>query len=57
MSVTPYVPRGDVSVFERMRKLGHENDFYMWRSQITSSKTSPNSSALGFPSLFHLEEG
>jgi pimeloyl-ACP methyl ester carboxylesterase len=26
----PYVPRGDVSVFERMRKSGHENDFYMF---------------------------
>jgi pimeloyl-ACP methyl ester carboxylesterase len=29
MSV-PYVPRGDVSVFERMRKSGHQNDFYMF---------------------------
>jgi pimeloyl-ACP methyl ester carboxylesterase len=26
----PYVPRGDVSVFERMRTSGHENDFYMF---------------------------
>jgi pimeloyl-ACP methyl ester carboxylesterase len=26
----PYVPRGDVSIFDRMRKLGHENDFYMF---------------------------
>jgi pimeloyl-ACP methyl ester carboxylesterase len=26
----PYVPRGDMSVFERMRKSGHENDFYMF---------------------------
>jgi pimeloyl-ACP methyl ester carboxylesterase len=26
----PYVPRGDVSVFERMRKSGHANDFYMF---------------------------
>jgi pimeloyl-ACP methyl ester carboxylesterase len=26
----PYVPRGDVSSFERMRKSGHENDFYMF---------------------------
>jgi pimeloyl-ACP methyl ester carboxylesterase len=26
----PYVPRGDVSIFERMRKSGHENDFYMF---------------------------
>lgn len=24
----PYVPRGDVSVFERMRKSGHQDDFY-----------------------------
>jgi len=29
MSV-PYVPRGEVSVFERMRKSGHQNDFYMF---------------------------
>ena len=29
MSV-PYVPRGDVSIFERMRKSGHQNDFYMF---------------------------
>jgi pimeloyl-ACP methyl ester carboxylesterase len=26
----PYVPRGDVSVFERMRKSGHQADFYMF---------------------------
>lgn len=26
----PYVPRGDVSVFERMRNSGHESDFYMF---------------------------
>ena len=26
----PYVPRGDVSVFERMRKSGHQSDFYMF---------------------------
>jgi pimeloyl-ACP methyl ester carboxylesterase len=26
----PYFPRGDVSVFERMRTSGHENDFYMF---------------------------
>jgi pimeloyl-ACP methyl ester carboxylesterase len=26
----PYVPRGDVSVFERMRKAGHQDDFYQF---------------------------
>jgi pimeloyl-ACP methyl ester carboxylesterase len=26
----PYVPRGDISVFERMRIAGHQNDFYMF---------------------------
>ena len=26
----PYVPRGDVSVFERMRKAGHQDTFYMF---------------------------
>ncbi len=26
----PYVPRGDVSVFERMRKSGHQAAFYMF---------------------------
>jgi len=26
----PYVPRGDVSVFDKMRKAGHQNDFYMF---------------------------
>jgi pimeloyl-ACP methyl ester carboxylesterase len=26
----PYVPRGDISSFERMRKTGHQNDFYMF---------------------------
>jgi pimeloyl-ACP methyl ester carboxylesterase len=30
----PYVPRGDVSVFERMRKSGHQDTFYMFE-QIT----------------------
>jgi len=31
----PYVPRGDVSVFDRMRNSGHANDFYMFE-QITA---------------------
>jgi pimeloyl-ACP methyl ester carboxylesterase len=26
----PYVPRGEVSIFERMRKAGHQDDFYMF---------------------------
>jgi pimeloyl-ACP methyl ester carboxylesterase len=26
----PYVPRGDASVFERMRKSGHQDSFYMF---------------------------
>jgi pimeloyl-ACP methyl ester carboxylesterase len=26
----PFVPRGDVSVFEKMRKSGHQDDFYMF---------------------------
>jgi pimeloyl-ACP methyl ester carboxylesterase len=26
----PYVPRGNVSVFERMRQSGHQDDFYMF---------------------------
>lgn len=26
----PYVPRGDTSIFERMRQSGHQDDFYMF---------------------------
>jgi len=26
----PYFPRGDVSVFDKMRKTGHQDDFYMF---------------------------
>jgi pimeloyl-ACP methyl ester carboxylesterase len=26
----PYVPRGEISIFERMRKSGHQNEFYMF---------------------------
>jgi pimeloyl-ACP methyl ester carboxylesterase len=26
----PYVPRGDISIFQRMRNSGHEKDFYMF---------------------------
>jgi pimeloyl-ACP methyl ester carboxylesterase len=26
----PYVPRGDISIFDKMRKSGHQNDFYMF---------------------------
>jgi pimeloyl-ACP methyl ester carboxylesterase len=26
----PFVPRGEVSVFEKMRKAGHQDDFYMF---------------------------
>ena len=47
----PYVPRGDVSVFERMRKTGHESDFYMFeqinRKRIKYGLT-PLSPFLGF---------
>jgi pimeloyl-ACP methyl ester carboxylesterase len=42
----PYVPRGDVSVFERMRTSGRENDFYMFeqinRKPITFGPTPPS---------------
>jgi hypothetical protein len=47
MSV-PYVPRGDVSVFERMRKSGHQNDFYMFEQM----KPEPIRSGLTPRSLF-----
>jgi pimeloyl-ACP methyl ester carboxylesterase len=51
----PYVPRGDVSVFERMRKSGHQNDFYMFEQirpdadQIwaNAAVTIPGDSVLG----------
>src|ERR1700677_2734004 len=26
----PYIPRGDVSIFDKMRKSGHQNEFYMF---------------------------
>jgi pimeloyl-ACP methyl ester carboxylesterase len=47
----PYVPRGDVSVFERMRKTGHGNDFYMFeqiKPEADQIGPTPLSPSLGF---------
>ena len=53
----PYVPRGDVSVFERMRKSGHENDFYMFAQMRLDSDRIWADAAVTIPGVLYWASG
>jgi pimeloyl-ACP methyl ester carboxylesterase len=56
MSV-PYVPRGDVSVFERMRKSGHQNDFYMFEQMKPEADQIWADAAVTIPGVLYWASG
>ena len=53
----PYVPRGDVSVFERMRKSGHQNDFYMFEQIRPEADQIWADAAVTIPGVFYWASG
>jgi pimeloyl-ACP methyl ester carboxylesterase len=53
----PYVPRGDVSVFERMRKSGHQNDFYMFEQIRPDADQKWADAAVTIPGVLYWASG
>jgi pimeloyl-ACP methyl ester carboxylesterase len=53
----PYVPRGDVSVFERMRKSGHQNDFYMFEQIRPEADQIWADAAVTIPGILYWASG
>jgi pimeloyl-ACP methyl ester carboxylesterase len=53
----PYVPRGDVSVFERMRNSGHENDFYMFEQIRPEADQIWSDAAVTIPGVLYWASG
>jgi pimeloyl-ACP methyl ester carboxylesterase len=53
----PYVPRGDVSVFERMRKSGHENDFSMFEQIRPDADQVWADAAVTIPGILYWASG
>jgi pimeloyl-ACP methyl ester carboxylesterase len=49
----PYFPRGDVSVFERMRKSGHQNDFYMFEQMRPDADRIWADAAVTIPAVLY----
>jgi pimeloyl-ACP methyl ester carboxylesterase len=53
----PYVPRGDVSVFEKMRKSGHQNDFYMFEQIRPEADQIWANAAVTIPGILYWASG
>jgi pimeloyl-ACP methyl ester carboxylesterase len=53
----PYVPRGDVSVFERMRKSGNENHFYMFAQKRPDADHIWADAAVTIPGILYWASG
>jgi pimeloyl-ACP methyl ester carboxylesterase len=53
----PYVPRGDVSVFEKMRKAGHESDFYMFEQIRPEADQIWADAAVTIPGILYWASG
>jgi pimeloyl-ACP methyl ester carboxylesterase len=53
----PYVPRGDVSTFERMRKSGHQNDFYMFEQMKPEADEIWADAAVTIPGILYWASG
>ena len=53
----PYVPRGDVSIFERMRKNGHQNDFYMFEQIRPDADQIWADAAVTIPGILYWASG
>jgi pimeloyl-ACP methyl ester carboxylesterase len=53
----PYVPRGDVSIFERMRKSGHQEDFYMLEQIRPDADQTWADAAVTIPGVLYWASG
>jgi pimeloyl-ACP methyl ester carboxylesterase len=53
----PYVPRGDVSVFDRMRKAGHQHDFYMFEQVSSEADQIWADAAVTIPGILYWASG
>jgi pimeloyl-ACP methyl ester carboxylesterase len=53
----PYVPRGDVSIFERMRNLGHQDDFYMFEQIRSDADQIWADAAVTIPGVLYWASG
>jgi len=53
----PYVPRGDVSIFERIRKSGHQNDFYMFAQMRPDADQIWADAAVTIPGVLYWASG
>jgi pimeloyl-ACP methyl ester carboxylesterase len=53
----PYVPRGDVSVFERMRQSGRQNDFYMFEQIRPEADQIWADAAVTIPGILYWASG
>jgi len=53
----PYVPRGDVSIFERMRTSGRENDFYMFEQRRPDADQIWANAAVTIPGILYWASG
>jgi pimeloyl-ACP methyl ester carboxylesterase len=53
----PYVPRGDVSVFELMRKSGHQDEFYMFEQIRPDADQKWADAAVTIPGVLYWASG
>jgi len=53
----PYVPRGDSSIFERMRKSGHQDDFYMFEQIRPDADQIWADAAVTIPGILYWASG
>ena len=53
----PYVPRGDVSLFEKMRVSGHQKDFYMFEQMRPDADQIWADAAVTIPGILYWASG
>ena len=53
----PYIPRGEVSLFEHMRKTGHRDDFYMFEQCLPEAEKLWENSAVTIPGVLYWASG
>jgi pimeloyl-ACP methyl ester carboxylesterase len=53
----PYVPHGDVSIFEKKRNSGHQNDFYMFEQMRPEADQIWADAAVTIPGILYWASG
>jgi pimeloyl-ACP methyl ester carboxylesterase len=53
----PFIPRGDISLFERMRKAGHDRDFYMFEQMQPEADQLWADAAVTIPGVLYWASG